>query len=123
MRRLPASRKSLRSPRSDHRHVDLGRERRATHAHNAGDHATMKPESTIKQAIRHMLVNEYNAYYFAPVQMGMGVATLDLLCCIKGRFVGIEVKVPGKKPTVRQEHTIAAIIKAGGVAFWTARLE
>ncbi len=83
----------------------------------------MKPEAALKQEIRHMLLNEYDCYYFAPVQMGMGVATLDLLCCIKGRFVGIEVKVPGKKPTVRQEHTIAAIIKAGGVAFWTDSLE
>lgn len=79
----------------------------------------MKPESAIKQSIRQMLHTEFDAYYFAPVQMGMGQSTVDILCCIKGRFAAIEVKVPGKRPTVRQEVTIAQVIRAGGVAFWT----
>jgi hypothetical protein len=83
----------------------------------------MKPESAIKQQIRHMLILEYDAYYFAPVQMGMGVATLDILACISGKFVAIEVKVPGKKPTVRQTNTMGAIARAGGVAIWTDSLE
>lgn len=83
----------------------------------------MTPEATIKSKIRAFLVDDMKAYYFAPVQMGMGVATLDILCCIKGRFVGIEVKVPGKKPTPRQTFTIKAINDAGGMAFWTDSLE
>lgn len=83
----------------------------------------MTPEAHIKANIRQYLVNEKKAYYFAPVQMGMGISTLDILCCIKGRFCGIEVKVPGKKPTPRQTFTIKAINDAGGVAFWTDSLE
>lgn len=83
----------------------------------------MKPEAAIKDKIRHFLTSEMKAYVFSPVQMGMGMATLDILCCINGKFVGIEVKVPGKKPTARQDHTIAAMIAAGGVAFWTDSLE
>lgn len=83
----------------------------------------MTPEGLIKQKIRAYLVEEKKAYYFAPVQMGMGVSTVDILCCIDGRFVGIEVKVPGNKPTQRQRLTIHSIIDAGGVAFWTDSLE
>ena len=81
------------------------------------------PEALIKQKIRAYLVDELKAYYFAPVQMGMGVSTLDILCCIQGKFVGIEVKVPGKVPTVRQKQIMRDIIAAGGVAFWTDSLE
>jgi hypothetical protein len=81
------------------------------------------PEGLIKSKIRAFLVDELGAYYFAPVQMGMGVSTLDILCCIRGVFVGIEVKVPGKNPTPRQTQTIAAITKAGGLAFCTDSLE
>ena len=83
----------------------------------------MTPEGQIKQKIRAWLVDEKKAYYFAPVQMGMGTSTVDILCCIKGRFCGIEVKVPGNKPTARQRFTMRAIQEAGGVAFWTDSLD
>ena len=83
----------------------------------------MTPEAAIKARIRSYLVEEKKAYYFAPVQMGMGASTLDILCCIDGKFVGIEVKVPGKKPTPRQVFTMKQIHLAGGVAFWTDSLE
>lgn len=83
----------------------------------------MKPEALIKSKIRSWLIAEKRAYVFSPVQMGMGVATLDILCCIKGRFIGIEVKIPGKKPTPRQTNTMEAIRAAGGEAFWADSLE
>lgn len=83
----------------------------------------MKPESAIKHQIRLMLQNEFDAYYFAPVQMGMGASTVDILACIKGKFCAIEVKVPGKRPTVRQNITISQVLHAGGVAFWTDSVE
>ena len=83
----------------------------------------MKPEAIIKRQIREYLTATYGAYVFSPVQMGMGIATLDILCCIRGRFVAIEVKVPGKKPTPRQTSTIAQINSAEGVAFWTDSLD
>jgi Holliday junction resolvase len=40
----------------------------------------------------------------------------DILGCWKGRFVGFEVKRPGKNPTEIQKNTIKEIIKAGGIA-------
>ncbi len=93
------------------------------------------PETLIKQKIRAYLRDERHAYVFCPVQMGYGAATLDDLVCLPviitpamvgmrvGLFVAIESKVPGKKPTPRQNFTIKAINDAGGVAFWTDSLD
>lgn len=75
------------------------------------------PEGKEKIKLRAWL-KEIGAYRFSPVQMGMGQPTLDELCCIGGRFVGIEVKAAGKKPTARQIRTMEAIRAAGGVTVW-----
>jgi hypothetical protein len=73
------------------------------------------PEGKVKDKVKALL-RKYNAYSFMPVQAGYGASTLDFLCCINGRFLAIETKAPGKKPTLRQEFVIEAIVKAGGVA-------
>lgn len=39
----------------------------------------------------------------------------DLLICYLGHFVGMELKVPGKKPTDIQEYHLERIAAAGGV--------
>jgi len=39
----------------------------------------------------------------------------DLLCCIEGRFLGIEVKAPGGKVSALQLANIAMIEAAGGL--------
>lgn len=77
----------------------------------------MTDEGRLKQKCRAYL-QKIGAYRFSPVQMGYGAPTLDDLCCIKRRFVGVEYKAPGKKPTPRQEQTMSAIKAAGGIAFW-----
>lgn len=46
----------------------------------------------------------------------------DILACIKGRFVAIEVKRPGEKPKPHQEAFIDAINKKDGLAFWSDNL-
>ncbi len=75
-------------------------------------------EKHLKKRIRNYL-HAMGAYTFSPVQMGMGGHTVDILACLKGRFIGVEVKVPGKKPTPRQYTCIHQINMAGGYAFWT----
>ena len=40
----------------------------------------------------------------------------DILCCVQGKFVGIELKDNSGTPSAPQERTIERIIKAGGVA-------
>ncbi len=77
------------------------------------------PEGVIKKQIRDYL-DEIGAYHFCPVQMGMGARTLDILACVHGRFIGIEVKRPGiVDPSPLQRITIKKIADAGGVAFTT----
>ena len=50
-----------------------------------------------------------------------GVA--DILACIKGRFVAIEVKKPGNTPSDLQENFINAVNSIGGFAFWADNLQ
>ena len=47
----------------------------------------------------------------------------DILACIKGRFVAIEVKRPGNKPTAVQLQFIKAVNSIGGLAFWADNLQ
>lgn len=82
----------------------------------------MKPEARIKADIRAWFLQQ-GAYVFAPVQMGMGMSTVDQLICFKGKFIAIETKVPGKHPTARQIQSIREINAAGGQAFWATSLE
>ena len=40
----------------------------------------------------------------------------DIICCYKGRFLGLECKLPGGRLTKLQKRTIEKINRAGGVA-------
>lgn len=75
------------------------------------------PEAYTRDPVRKFL-KSIGAYRFSPVQMGLGAATLDDLCCIGGRFVAIEYKAEGKLPTARQMLTMKEIQRAGGYAIW-----
>lgn len=55
-------------------------------------------------------------YRHMPVPYGYGASTLDYLICYRGRFIAVETKAPGKKPTDRQKMIIQQILAAGGVA-------
>ena len=74
------------------------------------------PEGKLKAYARKRL-RAIGAYVFSPVQMGYGATTLDDLCCLNGRFIGIEYKQQGKEPTPRQYQVIEQINAAGGLAF------
>ena len=40
----------------------------------------------------------------------------DIICCYKGRFLGLEVKLPSGKLTELQKRVIEKINRAGGIA-------
>ena len=40
----------------------------------------------------------------------------DIICCYKGRFLGLEVKLPGGRLTGLQKRALARINAAGGIA-------
>lgn len=80
------------------------------------------PEGAIKKKVRAKL-RSIGVYVFSPVQMGLGMTTLDDLCCFRGRFVAIEYKAPGNIPTPRQHNTMHNIRRAGGIAVWGDSVE
>ncbi|MEA0565134.1 VRR-NUC domain-containing protein [Lysinibacillus irui] len=79
---------------------------------------TRKPlEKTIENQIKKWL--EINGHWWMKVHGDMfqksGVP--DILACINGKFVGIEVKRPGGVVSELQKYNIEKIQAAGGVAF------
>lgn len=76
----------------------------------------MTPEKKVKNKVVRLL-KEYGAYYFFPASYGMGRSGVpDIVCCLRGYFIGIECKAGKNKPTPLQEKELADIIKAGGVS-------
>jgi Holliday junction resolvase len=74
------------------------------------------PEGRIKDAVVKLL-KAHGVYYFFPATHGYGRSGVpDIVCCVKGRFLAIECKAPGKKPTALQEREMGRIGEAGGVA-------
>lgn len=77
----------------------------------------MTPEARVKDKIKKVL-KEIDAYYVMPVTGGYGNSGApDFLTCIGGRFVGIEAKAEGNKPTALQLFNLSEIRRAGGLGF------
>lgn len=75
------------------------------------------PERKVKRKVVEIL-KSMGAYYTMPVATGFGnVGVPDILVCYKGRFIGIECKANGGKPTKLQLANLQAIRDAGGQAF------
>jgi len=78
----------------------------------------MTPEARVKNSVKKVLAKygeELDAFW--PVQNGMGTPALDCIICYCGYHIEVETKAPGKKPTPRQEITIAKKEKAGAKVF------
>jgi len=74
----------------------------------------MTPEAKVKAKVVKLL-KEAGVYYFYASTHGFGRSGVpDLVCCLKGRFIGIECKAGKNKPTPLQEKEMAAIRDAGG---------
>jgi len=82
------------------------------------------PEGKIKRMVQKVLAEFFDdnltgagLYSYWPVPTGFGASSLDCIVCYRGHFIAIETKAPGKKPTPRQELTIAQIQHGGGMVF------
>lgn len=74
----------------------------------------MSSEKLVKDALKKYL-KSIGAYYYMPVPMGYGAASIDFFVCWRGQFYGIETKKPGiKDPTIRQTVVLTEIALAGG---------
>lgn len=73
-----------------------------------------QPEARVGAAIRNWLT-ERGVFVFKVHGGPMMMAGLpDLIACVKGRYVGIEVKMPGNTPSARQRYVHRKIENAGG---------
>ena len=81
----------------------------------------MKEKFLVKK-LRKKLEGTVGGFWFkshgGPFQL---VGLPDLIGCVEGLFIGIEVKQLGKlgKVTARQQFVLGLITKAGGLAFVT----
>lgn len=74
------------------------------------------PESKVKKKVVDVL-KKHGAYFFYPVTGGYGRSGVpDIVCCWKDRFIGIECKANGGKPTALQMKNLDEIVAQGGVS-------
>lgn len=81
-----------------------------------------------EQNIQTSIMNYISSIGGLPIKFNnMGIyakaGVSDILACIKGRFVAIEVKRPGNKPSAVQLQFITAVNSIGGLAFWADNLQ
>ena len=84
----------------------------------------MGEEKRIENSIKNWL--ETNNHWYIKVQGGVNNPSSgvpDILTCIHGRFIGIEVKTPTGNTTKIQEYQIDQINKSGGIAVVVTSLE
>jgi len=76
----------------------------------------MTPEGRVKRkAIAEL--QKLGMYIFFPATGGFGRSGIpDIVCCYKGKFIGIECKAHGKKPTALQQSNLEEIVHNGGIA-------
>jgi len=77
---------------------------------------TQKTESVIQKEIIDLL-KEYPKVYLVKVHSATKAGIPDLLTCINGRFIALEVKTLKGKASELQLNNIQRIREAGGLAF------
>lgn len=76
----------------------------------------MRNEADVKKQVRKLL-KKYGVWYTMPHQAGFSQPGVpDFLCCVRGRFLGIETKFGKNGTTAMQDRQIVEIRAAGGVA-------
>jgi len=76
----------------------------------------LTPEGKVKAEVKKVL-KRWNLYYAMPATGGYGTSGVpDFLVCHRGKFIGIECKANGNKPTALQHKNLTEIIVAGGYA-------
>ena len=74
------------------------------------------PESKVKARVKRILA-DLNAYYAMPQGTGFGNSGVpDFVVCYRGKFIGIECKAGGNKPTALQYKNLKDIQDCGGMS-------
>ena len=82
----------------------------------------MKEQDIQKKIIKYL---ESKGHYVVKVQVASKAGVPDILTCVGGVFVGIEVKTPKTENNVSklQEYNIKKIKESGGIAFVATSIE
>lgn len=78
------------------------------------------PEGIVKAKVRKLLDGYKSAglWYFAPVSTGHGTHGIpDFIICYFGRFIAVECKAHGMKPTPLQKLQMSMLDHAGAFVF------
>lgn len=76
----------------------------------------MTPEKKVKTKVKKIL-DKLNCYHCMPTTAGYGASGVpDIIACHKGKFVGIECKANGNKPTALQQKHLRDISISGGIS-------
>lgn len=77
----------------------------------------MSPHSKLQKQIVTWLAEQGFYYDLKPTSMGYGrKGRPDIVACVRGKFVAIEVKVLPDKPSPWQLRELKAIVDAGGMS-------
>lgn len=77
----------------------------------------MTPEGKVKAKVRALL-KELDVYFFMPRGSTYGTQGIpDFICCVHGRFAGVETKAGYNKPTAMQREQMRQIELHGGRTF------
>ena len=77
-----------------------------------------KPESGLQRRIQKALRAAFPGCYVRKIHVSeyQSGGISDLICCVRGRFVSLEVKEPGSTPSKLQEYEMDQVTIAGGIA-------
>lgn len=77
----------------------------------------MTPEGKVKERVKKLL-KENDVFFFMPKGSTYGTQGIpDIICCIRGLFIGIETKAGHGVPTAMQKEQMHRIIENGGYTF------
>jgi hypothetical protein len=76
------------------------------------------PETRLRKRMVKKLQEKYPNGLFTKIHVSVfaNAGIPDLICCVEGLYIGIEIKVPGRKASPNQEFYMSRIRRAGGSA-------
>ena len=83
------------------------------------------PEGRLTRAVRNLLdaIGLFHWKHWQGPMSGLKGISDIIGVSADGRFVAIELKAPGNKPTADQETFLENVRRNGGVAFWADSVE
>jgi len=76
----------------------------------------LTPEKKVKEKVKKIL-KDIGAYHCMPATGGYGASGVpDIIACYQGRFIGIECKANGNKPTALQKKHLSDIKNSKGLS-------